>query len=385
METNVKVLLGLSGGVDSAVAAYLLKEQGHDVTCLFMRNWDSALNNDVKGNPTINNEICPQQQDYLDAKSVADSLDLPILRVDFIKEYWDYVFESFLSEYKLGRTPNPDILCNKYIKFSCFYDYAMEHGFEMIAMGHYARVYHAPEHSTLLKALDGNKDQSYFLCQMPQNALNCTLFPLGDMTKGQVREIAERLDLAVAKKKDSTGVCFIGERNFKQFLNNYLPAKSGDMIDLESGNVIGQHTGVLYYTIGQRKGLGIGGAGGPWVVVGKDVQRNLLYLEPQSSQQWLMSHRCKVTDVNWLSTLPREGALDISVKFRYRQNDNPATLTFLSDTEVLLDYPQTVGAVTEGQSAVFYQGDVCLGGGIINDVFLRGDQTFHQVLAQKQL
>ena len=376
----MKVLLGLSGGVDSAVAAYLLKEQGHEVTCLFMRNWDSALNNDIKGNPTISDDICPQQADYLDAESVANSLGLPILRVDFIKEYWDYVFEQFLSEYQRGRTPNPDILCNKYIKFSCFYDYAMEHGFDMIAMGHYARVAHGQEASQLMKGLDGNKDQSYFLCQMPQKALNRTLFPLGGLDKDAVREIAERLNLCVAKKKDSTGVCFIGERNFKQFLSNYLPAKPGDMIEIESGKVIGQHTGVLYYTIGQRKGLGIGGAGGPWVVVGKDVEKNQLYLEAKGRQSLLMSHRCKVIDINWLSSLPKEGSLEVGVKFRYRQGDNRATLRFLSDSEVILDYPQKVAAVTEGQSAVFYQGDICLGGGIIDEVYLEGEQTFSQYL-----
>ena len=376
----MKILLGLSGGVDSAVAAYLLKQQGHDVTCLFMRNWDSAVNGDILGNPTINDDICPQAVDYNDAKSVADSLNLPLLRVDFIKEYWDYVFKSFISEYKRGRTPNPDILCNKYIKFSCFYNYAMENGFDMIAMGHYARVEHNDNGSTLLKGSDQNKDQSYFLCQMPQNALNHTLFPLGDITKGEVRNIAERLELSIANKKDSTGVCFIGERNFKQFLNNYIPAKDGDIVDIESGKVIGRHTGVLYYTVGQRKGLGIGGSGGPWVVVGKDVFKNILYLEPQKSEQWVDSDSCMVTEVNWLSQLPKEGELDINVKFRYRQSDNPAKLKFLSDTEVMLYYPQKVGAVTEGQSAVFYMGDVCLGGGIIDEVYIKDGKTFSELL-----
>ncbi len=375
----MKVLLGLSGGVDSAVAAYILKEQGHDVTCLFMRNWDSALNNDILGNPTINNEVCPQSQDYLDAVSVAESLNLPILRVDFIKEYWDYVFESFLSEYKRGRTPNPDILCNKFIKFACFYDYAMENGFDMIAMGHYARVNHTEANSQLLKGADGNKDQSYFLCQIPQNALNKTLFPIGDIEKPEVRRIAAELELSIAKKKDSTGVCFIGERNFKQFLSNYLPAKEGNIVEIESGKVLEKHSGVLYYTIGQRKGLGIGGPGGPWVVVGKDIFKNELYVEAQTSEKWLYSEKCKVIDINWLSELPRTGELSITVKFRYRQDDKPATLKFISDTEVMLYYPQKEAAVTEGQSAVFYQGDICLGGGIIDEVYLRDDKTFAEL------
>ena len=217
-----KVLLGLSGGVDSAVAAYLLKEQGYDVTCAFMRNWDSFANNDIMGNPTIQDDVCPQEQDYLDAKAVADKLGLPLLRVDFVKEYWDHVFTYFLEEYRKGRTPNPDILCNKYIKFDAFMDYARRLGFDTLATGHYAQVDHSAEESRMLRGADNNKDQTYFLCQVSQDALRHSMFPIGHMEKQEVREIAERMELnSVAEKKDSTGICFIGERNFKEFLKNY--------------------------------------------------------------------------------------------------------------------------------------------------------------------
>ena len=368
----MKVLLGLSGGVDSAVAAYLLKKDGYDVTCLFMRNWDSALNNDLLGNPTLEDYICPQEQDYNDAKSVADTLGLPILRVDFIKEYWDYVFESFLSEYKKGRTPNPDILCNKYIKFASFFDYAMKHGFDYVAMGHYAKVIHKDNKSYLYKGDDDNKDQSYFLCQIPYDALQKTLFPLANIDKSKVREIALELDLSIAKKKDSTGICFIGERNFKQFLNNYLPAKEGDIIDINNKEVVGKHQGVLYYTIGQRKGLGIGGPKGPYVVIDKDVNLNQLYVVSIEDDFWLYSNSCKVVDINWLTDLDKNTRHDIKVKFRYRQKDLDATIEFISENEAMLYYPQKIPSVTIGQSAVFYMDRLCLGGGIIDITYTDG-------------
>ena len=219
-----KILLGLSGGVDSAVAAYILKEQGYDVTCAFMRNWDAYANNDILGNPTIQDDVCPQEQDYMDAKAVADKLDLPLLRVDFVKEYWDDVFTVFLKEYERGRTPNPDILCNKYIKFDAFVKFAHQQGFDTVATGHYARVNHKGAESMLLRGKDTNKDQTYFLCQISQAALSHAVFPIGELTKQEVRRIADELQLeSVAQKKDSTGICFIGERNFRQFLKNYLP------------------------------------------------------------------------------------------------------------------------------------------------------------------
>ena len=269
-----KVLVGLSGGVDSAVAAHILKEQGYDVTCAFMRNWDSFANNDILGNPTIQDDVCPQEQDYADAKAVADKLGLPLLRVDFVKEYWDNVFTYFLEEYKKGRTPNPDILCNKYIKFDAFMKYANKLGFDTVATGHYARVDKGGAYTKMLRGVDSNKDQTYFLCQISSDALSNTLFPIGDLEKKEVRRIAEELELeSVMKKKDSTGICFIGERNFKEFLQNYLPSKDGKIVDIETLDVVGDHIGVLYYTIGQRKGLGIGGNKGPWFVVGKDVEK----------------------------------------------------------------------------------------------------------------
>ncbi|MBR6958639.1 MAG: tRNA 2-thiouridine(34) synthase MnmA [Erysipelotrichaceae bacterium] len=366
----MKVLVGLSGGVDSAVAAYLLKQQGHEVAGAFMRNWDSAANNDYLGNPTIDDDICPQEQDYLDAMKVAKALDIPLLRIDFIKEYWDDVFSNFLSEYRLGRTPNPDILCNKYIKFDAFFRFAYEQGFEKVATGHYARVRQTENGAEMLKALDLNKDQSYFLSQIKREALNDTLFPLGDITKPEVRRMAEELDLAVADKKDSTGICFIGERNFKEFLNNYLPAHDGDIIDVVTKEVVGRHGGVLYYTIGQRKGLGIGGNQGRWFVVGKNVEKNELYVANSHSTEWLNSDSCLVSQVNWLKdvSFPVKG----TAKFRYRQKDNEVTIEPYDDELYIVRYPQTVSSVTPGQQAVFYDGGVCLGGGVIEKTFLNG-------------
>lgn len=373
-----KVLLGLSGGVDSAVAAYRLKEQGYDVTCAFMRNWDSYANNDILGNPTIQDDVCPQEQDYLDAKAVADALSLPLLRVDFVKEYWDDVFTTFLDEYKKGRTPNPDILCNKYIKFDAFYKYATSLGFDTLATGHYARVAHGEKESTLLRGVDQNKDQTYFLCQIPQASLRHALFPIGDMEKHEVREIAEKLQLeSVATKKDSTGICFIGERNFRQFLANYLPMQDGDIVDIATLEVVGRHNGVLYYTIGQRRGLGIGGTKGPWFVIGKDVETNILYVANGDDKQWLLSSSCIVSQVNWFCSEKPKGVYDCTAKFRYRQKDHPVNLRFIDDKTIFVSYPQGVSAVTSGQEAVFYQGEVCLGGGVIDEVFV-GDVTVEQ-------
>ena len=257
---KIKVLMGLSGGVDSAVGAYLLLKQGYDVSGCFMRNWDALANNDYLGNPTINDNQCPQEKDYDDAKKVADILKIKLYRIDFVKEYWDYVFTYFLDEYKKGRTPNPDIFCNKYIKFDAFLKFAKDNGFDYIAMGHYAKKIEKDGISYLLKPFDKNKDQTYFLSQISQEQLKSCLFPLQDIDKNEVRQIAHELNLfSVMDKKDSTGICFIGERNFKQFLNNYLPAKKGDIIDIDTKEIIGHHDGVLYYTIGQHKGLGIGG------------------------------------------------------------------------------------------------------------------------------
>lgn len=377
----MKILVGLSGGVDSAVAAYLLKEQGYQVECAFMRNWDSLTNNDILGNPTLDEAICTQEQDYNDAVEVAKRLDLPLHRIDFIQEYWDDVFTTFLKEYASGRTPNPDILCNKYIKFDAFFKFADEHGFDKVATGHYARVVHYDDHSEMIKAKDSSKDQSYFLCQISQDALRRTLFPLGEIEKKEVREIALKLDLNVAKKKDSTGICFIGERNFRQFLRNYLPAKSGKIVDIDTKQVLGDHIGVLYYTLGQRKGLDISAHEGPWFVVGKDVYTNELFVANGEDHPWLKSDACRVNQLNWFNPIDLSKPLVCYAKFRYRQKDQDVVIQMINDQELWVSYPQGIPAVTPGQEAVFYLNDVCLGGGVIDEIY-RDNKSLSSILAE---
>ena len=371
-----KVLVGLSGGVDSAVAAYLLKQQGYDVTCAFMRNWDSVANEDINGNPTLNDPVCPQESDYNDAKSVADSLGLPLLRIDFIKEYWDDVFKTFLEEYKKGRTPNPDILCNRYIKFDSFMKFAEEQGFDTVATGHYAKMKRSNGVSEICKADDRNKDQSYFLAEINRKVLDHVLFPLGEIDKPEVRRIAEELHLSIAKKKDSTGICFIGERNFRQFLSNYLPMKPGKIINVITKEVVGRHTGVMYYTIGQRKGLDIGGIG-PFFVVGKNVGKNELYVVDSEYQDLLYSDSCIVTGVNVLAD--RELPMDCTAKFRYRQADNDVHISWLDETTLKVDFPQKIRSITPGQEAVFYDGDVMIAGGKIEQIFKDGEDLMQKV------
>ena len=376
----MKVLVGLSGGVDSAIAAYELQKQGLDVTCCFMRNWDSFANNDIEGNPTIFDDTCPQEQDYQDALKVAEKLGLTLLRVDFIKEYWDSVFQTFLKEYARGRTPNPDILCNKYIKFDAFFDYAMKQGFDMVATGHYASTKTENGFTYLTRAADQNKDQTYFLCQVPHFALEKTLFPLGKLTKPEVRQIAEELNLdSVATKKDSTGICFIGERNFRQFLSNYLPAKEGDIVDIDTGNIVGKHQGVLYYTIGQRKGLNINHVKGPWFVVGKDVNKNILFVCHTTRREWLLSDACIVKDINWLVKDLSEIPQTLTAKFRYRQPDQDIEVTSFNESEAYVIYPQKIASVTCGQEAVFYDHDKCIGGGVIEKVFIEGEDLNEKI------
>ena len=372
-----KVILGLSGGVDSSVAAIKLLEEGYEVVGVFMRNWDSATNNDFLGNPDFNSDVCPQEKDYQDAMKVAEKLGIELKRVDFIEEYWEYVFKYFLEEYAAGRTPNPDLMCNKEIKFKAFLDYANNLNADYIAMGHYARIIHDPvKGSYLLRGLDNNKDQTYFLALLSQNQINKALFPIGDMLKKEVRELAVKYDLATATKKDSTGICFIGERRFHQFLQNYLPAKPGKMVRL-NGEVIGNHDGLMYYTIGQRKGLGIGGIAGystePWFVVGKDLEKNLLFVEQGIDNDYLYSDFCIVKDLNWINEVPVVGK-EYQAKFRYREKDNSVVITVLEDNLMHVKFNSLVRAVTPGQACVIYDNEICMGGGIINEVYRNGEK-----------
>ncbi len=371
-----RVLVGLSGGVDSAVAAYLLQKQGYDVTACFMRNWDALANNDYLGNPTLNQNQCPQEKDWDDACLVAKKLNIPILRIDFVKEYWDYVFTYFLKEYEEGRTPNPDIFCNKYIKFDAFLNFAKEKSFDIIAMGHYAKKENRDGLAYLLKSFDQNKDQTYFLSQISQEQLSHALFPLGDIAKSEVRKIAHELDLeSVMDKKDSTGVCFIGERNFKEFLKNYLPANKGDIVDIEKNRIIGHHEGSMYYTIGQRKGLNIGGISGEeakgWFVVKKDVKKNIVYVASGDENKYLYSTSCIIDTLNFITYKPQEGA-SIMAKFRYRQKDNPVHIHYLNDNRLEIIFDEPYKSVTTGQACVLYDKDVCLGGGLIKEVYQDG-------------
>ena len=364
----MKVVIGMSGGVDSSVAAILLKEQGYEVIGLFMRNWDSSINNDYLGNPNLNNNICPQEEDYNDALEVCKKLDIPLHRIDFVKEYWDYVFKYFLDELKSGRTPNPDIMCNKYIKFDMFVKEAKKLGADYIATGHYARI----KDGKLLRAVDLNKDQTYFLSQVTKEQLDHVLFPIGDLEKPVVRDIASKYGLITAKKKDSTGICFIGERNFTKFLENYLPNIPGDIVEIESGKIIGKHIGLMYYTIGQRKGLNLGGNEGRTYAVGKDLDKNILYVS--DNDEYLTSTSCIVEEVNFISDKRPQKC---TAKFRYRQPDNNVEIEYLEDNKVLVKYPKGVKSVTPGQACVFYLGDECLGGGIIKIVQKNGEKLWY--------
>lgn len=364
-----KVIVGISGGVDSSVAAILLKEKGYEVEGLFMRNWDSSINNDILGNPTLNNNICPQEEDYNDAIQVCKKLDIPLHRVDFVKEYWDYVFEYFLSELKKGRTPNPDIMCNKYIKFDFFVKEAERLGADYIATGHYAKI----ENGYLLKAKDANKDQTYFLSQLTSKQLENVLFPLGDIDKKEVREIAKKYDLITADKKDSTGICFIGERHFKEFLSNYLPKEKGSIVDVETKKVLGEHYGLMYYTIGQRKGLNLGGNKERLFVVGKNLEKNILYVSLGDDNKYLLSDSCIISQVNFNCDIRPTRC---NAKFRYRAEEYPVVLKYLENGSILVSY-DGIKAVTPGQACVLYLEDKCIGGGIIDEVRKNNEKLWY--------
>lgn len=355
------VVVGISGGVDSSVAALLLKEQGYDVIGLFMRNWDSTINNDYLGNPNLDHDICPQEEDYNDAKAVCDKLEIPLYRVDFVKEYWDYVFTYFLDELKKGRTPNPDVMCNKYIKFDLFMKEAEKLGADYVATGHYARIIDGK----LARAVDLNKDQSYFLAYVNEKCFQKVLFPIGELEKPKVREIALKHDLITAKKKDSTGICFIGERNFTKFLENYLPNQPGKIMNIETKEIVGEHIGLMYYTIGQRRGLNLGGNHDKSYVVEKDLEHNILYVASGDENQYLYSNEAILEDFNFLT---EERPIKCTCKFRYRSRDVNIHVEYLEGNGIRLTY-DGAKAVTPGQFCVLYQGDICLGGGIIKEVY----------------
>ncbi len=362
MENSSKtVVVGMSGGVDSAVSALLLKEQGYNVIGLFMDNWEEK---DDSG-------VCTATEDFEDVKRVCSLLNIPYYSVNFSKQYWDRVFTHFLEEYRKNRTPNPDVLCNREIKFGPFLDYAKMLGADMIATGHYCKVEKNGDYYYLKKAKDKNKDQSYFLNQLSQEQLSHVIFPLADMCKDEVRRIAEAHNLSNAKKKDSTGVCFIGERNFKKFLQNYIPAKRGDIVDTE-GNKVGEHDGVLYYTLGQRKGLGIGGKSGGngdrWFVLSKDASTNTLVVS-QGEDDALFSSSLIAREFNWIPHKPTQNNFDCLAKFRYRQPDQKVSVTIDGD-DVKIVFKDRQRAITCGQYVVLYdESENCLGGGVIDEVF----------------
>jgi tRNA-specific 2-thiouridylase len=354
-----KVIVGMSGGVDSSVSAWLLQQQGYQVEGLFMKNWEED----------DGEEYCTAAEDLADAQAVCDKLGIYLHTVNFAAEYWDNVFEHFLEEYKAGRTPNPDILCNKEIKFKAFLEFAAEDlGADFIATGHYVRRQDVDGKSRLLRGLDDNKDQSYFLYTLGHEQIAQSLFPVGELAKPEVRRIAEELELITAKKKDSTGICFIGERKFRDFLGRYLPAQPGPILNAE-GEVVGEHQGLMYHTLGQRKGLGIGGtkAGSeePWYVVDKDVADNILVVAQGHEHPRLMSVGLVAQQLHWVDREILTAPLRCTVKTRYRQADIPCTVTPLGEDRIEVRFDEPVAAVTPGQSAVFYLDEICLGGGII--------------------
>lgn len=356
------VVVGLSGGVDSAVAALLLGRAGHTVTGLFMKNWEE--DDTATG--------CTAEEDLKVVRAVCEILAIPLQTVNFSAEYWDRVFEYFLEEHKAGRTPNPDVLCNKEIKFKAFLEHALALGADKIATGHYARVHERDGRFQLLKGIDPNKDQTYFLYALGQAELACTLFPVGHLAKSEVRTIARDAGLPNHDRKDSTGICFIGERDFRDFLKRYLPAQPGEMRTL-GGDHKGKHEGVMYYTIGQRQGLGIGGAGEAWYVVDKDIEQNILYVEQGEQHPALFSPSLAASQLHWVAGLPPTLPCRSAAKVRYRQSEQSCIIGAIGDDSLRVDFETPQRAVTPGQSVVFYDGEICLGGGVIDRRLKVGD------------
>lgn len=360
---DTRVVVGISGGVDSSVAALLLKKEGYDVVGIFMKNWDD----------TDENGICTADLDFADAVKICNQLDIPYYSINFEKEYYDRVFSYFLDEYKKGRTPNPDIMCNKEIKFKAFLDFAMGLGADYIATGHYARVKRDEDGNVLmLRGVDNNKDQTYFLSQLSQEQIKNVMFPIGEIDKPEVRRLAKEYKLATADKKDSTGICFIGEKNFKEFLSNYLPAKPGDIIS-EDGQKMGQHQGLMYHTIGQRRGLGIGGDGEAWFVYGKDLEKNQLLVCQGENNEKLFSNKLLASGFSTTMAHMPEKEFDCVAKFRYRQKDVPVHVKFLSNDQIQVTYDH-IKSVTPGQACVLYDGEICIGSAIIDEVYRDDDR-----------
>lgn len=369
MNTSPKVVVGMSGGVDSSVSAYLLQQQGYQVVGLFMKNWEED----------DTDEYCSAAVDLADAQAVCDKLNIKLYTINFAAEYWDNVFEHFLSEYKAGRTPNPDILCNKEIKFKAFLEYAAQDlGADYIATGHYVRKRTTGDKVELLRGVDNNKDQSYFLYTLSEDQVRQSLFPVGELEKPQVRKIAEQLGLATASKKDSTGICFIGERKFSDFLARYLPAQAGAIRTVD-GQIIGKHQGLMYHTLGQRKGLGIGGLkqadDTPWYVVDKDIKNNELIVAQGHDHPALFSDGLIAQQLHWVDRKAVTKPFTCTVKTRYRQQDIQCQVNPISEDKIEVIFAHPVAAVTPGQSAVFYQDEVCLGGGIIEERIIRSKES----------
>ena len=368
-KSKTRVVVGMSGGVDSSVSALLLKEQGYDVIGVFMKNWDD----------TDDSGVCTATDDYEDVKRVADQIGIPYYSINFEKEYWHRVFEYFLNEYKKGRTPNPDVMCNSQIKFKSFLEFALNLDADYIAMGHYAKTLKDKNGIThMMRPKDGNKDQTYFLSQLSQEQISRVLFPLANLTKPQVREIALKSGLATAKKKDSTGICFIGERNFRKFLSEFLPAQAGDMITPD-GNVVGHHAGLMYYTIGQRSGLGLGStkeSTAPWFVVGKDLQKNQLIVQQGYDSKLLYATELEASDMSFFTGQPEHDfEIHCTAKFRYRQPDVGVTVSYdAANNKAKVYFDEPARAVTPGQALVLYQGEECLGGGNIDCAYQNEQQ-----------